>query len=202
MRAFAAGRGFGAQLIFAAVAAAITAIAHPLLGMVVGYTNAMFALAGVLGLAYSLWMIGSQRRGLVSVALFWTALGSTVLVFGMPFSVWAIALTGLVWITRCIYLHRTAIGAALDFALSSVALGAAGWAAIQTGSLGWTIWTFFLVSALSTLIKLAEPGAAKRQGKVATPAGSAASVRQDFERAHQCAAVAIEKLARVSEGTP
>jgi hypothetical protein len=83
----------------------------------------------------------------------------------------------------------------LDAGLSGLALAAAVWAAISTGSLFLALWCFFLVQALFVAIpnRMSAP---RNHGRRAQK--SASAVDDDFERAYRNAEAAVRRLATES----
>lgn len=87
-----------------------------------------------------------------------TALALSVVVAGvawgveLPLALYLIVHVGLIWLIRSLYFYSGVVPALMDLGLSALALTAAVWATLQSGSIFLTIWCFLLVQALHVVI--------------------------------------------------
>ena len=98
---------------------------------------------------------------------------------------------GLVWLIRSLYLRSGILPALADLGLNGLALAAAFWAAVQTGSVFLTIWCFFLVQALFVFIptELTQHSSSSSDDRV----------KEDrFQHAHRIAEAAVRKLSSIN----
>lgn len=173
-------KGVLVALLFSAAGA----VAYAGLGWLVSSTWALKAVIAGLSLAWLIHLLGhsEEKIGRWVTLLAWAATAGLTAWAQWPLSGVLIAHVGLLWGVRCLYQHGSFLHAAADLVLHAAALSAAAWAAGQTHSLFWTLWSFFLVLALAAFF----------------PSGRAPARRQvpidRFEHAHRQAEAALRRL--------
>ena len=169
----------------ALVASVVGGIAYAVLPPLFGWDSPMRALIAGLGLAYIVYLLNRSRArvGKVTVASFWLAGAVALWLLHPPFTVYLLLHAGAVWFVRSLYFHDGLIPSVLDLALTGFGLVAAGWAAIETGSMFLALWCFFLCQALfSGIPRIQRP----KHGKQAADA--------PFERAYRAGQSALRAL--------
>ena len=106
--------------------------------------------------------------------------------FELPLALYLIVHVGLIWLIRSLYFYSGVVPALMDLALSALALAAAVWATLQSGSIFLAIWCFLLVQALHVVIPRSVDRARER--------GSSFQADGAFERARRTAEAAIARL--------
>lgn len=171
------------SLLGGALLAASTLILAPL--------TALRLLVALLGLLYLAWLLSKsdEKRGrLVAPVVYMTASG-LMLFSNTSLAGLAIGHAGLIWLARSLFLHERPLAAIGDLVLSVLALSGALWAADQTGSFFYALWTFFLVQAFFVLIpQNVESGVNSRS--------TARSTCSQFEQACSSAESALHRMRR------
>ena len=156
--------------------------------LVAGDTALRLLIIG-LALAYLLYLLSRSREktGRLSVMAAW-------LVVTMVIGWWQPSITGLlliqvgiVWLIRSLYFHNGLLTALADLGLNAFALAAALWALQHSGSIGLTLWCFFLVQALFVFL------IGNNTEAISDNAGWPNS-SDDFQQAYQTAQAAVLKL--------
>jgi hypothetical protein len=145
-------------------------------------------IAGV-GLAYLLYLLGRspERVGRISTVLAW-GLGAIVLwLAAPPLGLYVLAHLLMLWLARSLYFHSGVLSSLADLGLSGLALCAALWALMSTGSLFFGLWSFFLVQALFVAIP-------ESLGQRPVPAQHSPGPNDPFEHAHRAAEAALRRL--------
>ncbi len=97
--------------------------------------------------------------------------------------------TMMIWLVRALYFHSSLLTALADLGLSMLAVSAALWATMQSGSLLLALWCYFLVQALFVMI----PPTLTASRSSATTADS-----DPFEQARSAAQTALRKLSALN----
>jgi hypothetical protein len=154
-----------------------------------------FVLRGLIAsicLPYVLYLLrrSEERVGRVTTLALWLLASLGIWLLGLSLPLYLLAHLGLLWLVRSLYFHASLIAAFADLGLVLFGLACAVWAWLTTGSLGISLWCFFLVQALFVLI----PASIKRRG-----AQSAASLPEadPFQRAYRTAEAAVAKLTSI-----
>ncbi|MGD8910278.1 MAG: hypothetical protein PVF13_02335 [Chromatiales bacterium] len=150
-------------------------------------------LIATLGLLYMLYLLrrSSERVGRITTLAVWLLAALGIWLLGLSLPLYLLAHLGLVWLVRCLYFHAGLIAAFADLGLVLFGLAAAVWAWLVTGSLGISLWCFFLVQALFALIP------ARLKSKTARNTPSAAEA-DPFQHAYRTAEAAVTKLSSTS----
>ncbi len=147
--------------------------------------------AGI-GLAYLLYLLSrsDERIGRITMLAVW-CLATVAIWFLVPSSALYLLLhIGLIWLIRSLYFYTGVLSALLDLGLNGLALAAAIWAALQSGSIFLSLWSFFLVQALFVAVPTSI-----RQRKAG---GQQQRQNEDrFQQAHRAAESALRKLSSV-----
>jgi hypothetical protein len=141
-----------------------------------------------LGLAYLLYLLGrsEERVGRVTAVAAWALAAVLLWLAEPPLGLYLLGHATIVWLVRSLYFHAGILPALADLGLSGLGFVAAIGAAVQTGSLLLSLWSYFLVQALFTAIPT-------------RAAGGTAPVNEDdaFERAHRVAEAAVRRLSAI-----
>ncbi|MEM9620075.1 MAG: hypothetical protein AAF993_00405 [Pseudomonadota bacterium] len=124
-------------------------------------------------IVFIMWSCGA-RVGRVAVPLFWLLVSPVWFLLDSLF-VFALVHTGLLWLVRCIYLHRSLLAITGDLFLSAAALGFALWA-FAGGNVLLTLWAYFLIHSLVVWLprgSAREPAANSQQRSFAAAADKA-----------------------------
>lgn len=182
--------GVGIALVLAFSGAALYAAVSPFTSSV----GLLRLIVSGLALVYIVFLLTASpvRVGRFATFVLWlvAAAAASYLAPGLPAFLLAHVL--LLWLVRSLYYRSGVLPAMLDAGLSGLALAAAAWAAISTGSLFLALWCFFLVQALFVAIP-ERMSAPRNHGRRAR--GSASAVDDDFERAYRNAETAVRRLA-------
>jgi len=176
--------GVVAAALLALLATFLIAVLTPFLGL-----ESVIRLAvPLLALTYLLFLFRSTRArtGRVVTLSAWSLM-ALVAWWGDPSLPFYLLLhVGAIWLIRSFYVYSGVLQAALDFALSTLAVLTFTWAFMRTGSVFLATWCFFLVQALWPLV----PGAFQRsKSKVEQLRDN-----QSFERAQRQADAALRQL--------
>jgi hypothetical protein len=167
-------------------ASLLGSMAHTALATVTGGGVLRLVVAG-LALGYVVYLLSHSpaRVGRVTALAAWGAMAVALWV-ATPSLVLYVALhVGAIWLVRSLFFHSSLLSAGADFGLSVLALAAAVWAVVHTGSLLLGIWCFFLVQALFVAIP---HGLARR------PRADREDREDPFEHAHRVAEAAVRRL--------
>jgi hypothetical protein len=170
-----------------ALAASIAgSVAYTALSAVAG-GGALRPVVTGLALGYVLYLLARSpgRVGRVTALGAWGAAAVLVWLAAPPLALFLLLHIGGLWLLRSLFFHSSLFSAAADLGLSLLALAAAVWALVHTGSLLLGIWCFFLVQALFVAIppSLARPAVAGRD-----------EGEDPFEHAHRVAETAVRRL--------
>jgi hypothetical protein len=140
-----------------------------------------------LGLAYVLYLLlrTSEHVGRITTLAAWGLAAVAAWVMAPPLTLYVLVHLGLIWLIRSLYFHSSLLSALADLGLGGLALAAAVWALVHTGSLFLALWCFFLVQALFVAI----PPGMNRRSADRTP-----NPQDRFQHAHRAAEAAVRKL--------
>jgi hypothetical protein len=146
-------------------------------------------LVALLGLLYVIYLLSrsAERIGRITTLSAWLAAALGIWLLGLSLPLYLLAHLGLVWLVRSLYFHAGPITALADLGLTLFGLAAAVWSWLHTGSLGLSLWSFFLLQALFTFIP-----AQFRRGSSRNPASAAET--DPFQQAYRTAEAAVAKL--------
>ncbi len=180
--------GAGMALIAAIAGSALyTALSAVFPGALV-----MRLLVAAVGLAYLLYLLSrsGERIGRVTVLAAWSVATVAIWFLVPSTALYLLLHIGLIWLIRSLYFYTGALSALLDLGLNGLAMAAAIWAAVQSGSIFLSLWSFFLVQALFVAIPVSI-----RQRKAG---GQRERHDEDrFQQAHRAAESALRKLSSV-----
>lgn len=161
-----------------------------------GILTAVFAggfvlriLIAIIGLFYVLYLLrrSSEKVGRITAFVIWLVTAVAIWLLGLSLPLYLMAHLGLIWLTRLLYFYSSFISALLDLGLVLFGMAAASWAALETGNVFLSIWSFFLVQALFAVI----PKTWKRPGK----SNAKENIADDrFQLAYRAAEAAVSKL--------
>ena len=158
--------------------------------------TSLFGSAGVirlliagLFLIYVVYLLSRSRErvGRVTVISAWLLVAGLSWLFVSSFLLYVVIHLGMIWLIRSLYFYSSVLSSLADLALTGFSLAAATWAWSMSHSMFLSIWCFFLVQALFTLI----PRQIKKYQNRST-----VNIDTDdpFECAHRAAEVALRKL--------
>lgn len=182
-------REVGAALALSAAAGALGALLTPPLPP----EQVARGVVAALGLAYLLHVLAHSREttGRVAVVALWGVASAALWLAGAPLAACAAVQAALLSLARSLWLRGRLAEAALDAALSALALCFAFWAATRTQSLFLASWTFFLAQAAHVAIPgLAARGLGRRRADVPLE-----DPNRDFAAAHGAAEEALRRIA-------
>ncbi len=173
-----------ASLAGGAVHAALTALMP-------GTGGLRLIIAGT-GLAYLLYLLSRspERIGRVTTVLAWTLGAAAAWLTGPPLGLYVLAHLLMLWLARSLYFHSGVLSSLIDLGLSALALCAAVWALLSTGSVFVGLWCFFLVQALFVAIP-------ERLAGRFVSARPASASEDPFEHAHRAAEGALRRLSSI-----
>jgi len=179
--------GFHEGVGVAIVVSVLGAVLFFTLNALLPSVYALYLLIPVLALAYLLYLLkrSPQRSGRVTVVILWLGSAALLLLLAPPLTLYLAAHIGLIWLVRSLYFHSGPLASLADMGLNAVAVAAASWALIQSGSILLTLWCFFLVQALFTAIP-------ERISGKKRPAND--ETDQRFKQAQQVAEAAVRQL--------
>lgn len=149
---------------------------------------ALRTVVSLLALVYVGYLLSRTRARVGRI----TALALSVVVAGvawgveLPLALYLIVHVALIWLIRSLYFYSGVMPALMDLALSALALAAAVWATLQSGSVFLAIWCFLLVQALHVVIPRSVDRTHERDPSFETD--------DAFERARRTAEAAIVRL--------
>lgn len=142
--------------------ALLFALGLAIMGSLLGYSLApLFGVArlapllcAALSLAYVLFLLARSdvRRGRISLLAAW--LCAALLIAWLCSSLLSVVAAHLIliWLTRALLFHASALTALADLAVSALSLAAGCWAAAATGSLFASLWSIGLLQASCALL--------------------------------------------------
>ena len=177
----------GQGIIVAAIFALLSAAAFAALTLLMAPILLLKAMIVVLNAAYLgvLMKRSGLRRGRLALPLAWLVAAIAIGLWAPSLAAYVILHTGLLWLSRTLCCHANVLSTLIDLVLCSVALVAAIGAAVHSGSVLLSVWSFFLIQAASTFIPTSF-------GPVTAPTNDDPAA--DFERAYRQATAALRRL--------
>ena len=177
--------GVGAAAILAVLGSISATVVTPLIGASALY----MLLIPALGLAYIGYCLSNKREkvGRATVLGLWLALAIAAWFLKPTPGLYLLLHVSAIWLIRSLYFYSSLISTVLDLALNAIAVAAALWAFVHTGSLFASIWCFFLTQALSCAIPAtvgAGTGPSRKNGYQS----------ENFQRARKTAEAALQQL--------
>jgi len=175
--------GVAVAVVLSIIGSAFAMVLTPLFGRI----GVMHLLATGISFVYLLYLLtrSRERVGRISTVVLWVAVTVLAWFAGLPVLLFGLVQVGFIWLVRCLYLHSSVLSALLDLGLTATSLIVAFWAAVHSGSLFLSLWTFFLLQALFVAIP-----PIWRSGRGAQPN----SYDEAFQRAYRSAEAAVRKL--------
>lgn len=179
------GTGFTRTVIRAFVLSVGGATLHALAVPALGAESAFRVVVPTVGLAYVVAVISSSRvqYGKAIAITVWTVCAGAAWMAQPTMGLLVAAHVTILWLARSLFRAHTGFGVLLDAGLCALAVAAAFWAAVETGSLFLSLWCFFLTLSMDTAMPLAWTGSVRN-----------ADSAERFERAHQSASAALRRL--------
>ncbi len=176
----------------ALTASVVGSVLFTTLAPVFGSATVVRALIAAIGLAYVLYLLrrSRERIGRVTVVAGWAVAAFAIGLWQPPLLLYLLLHIALLWLVRSLYRYASLLSALADLGLSGLGLAAAVWAAVHTGSLFLSIWSFFLVQALCVAIPRDLRGR-----RAASPDGTQPEDR--FQTAYRAAQAALRRLSSV-----
>ncbi len=146
-------------------------------------------LIALMGLSYIIYLLkrSGERVGRITTLSLWLAAALGIWLLGLSLPLYLLAHLGLIWLVRSLYFHSGPIAAFADLGLLLFGLAAALWAWLHTGSLGISLWCFFLVQALFVFIPVS-----LRLGQ--SQERASATEKDPFQQAYRTAEAAVARL--------
>jgi len=180
--------------IAVAVAAALGGGAlYAALSLLIPGAGVLRLVIAAVALAYLLYLLSRSREriGRVTTLAAWTLAAIALWLLHPPLVAYVALHVGLIWLARSLHFHSGPLAGLADLGLSTLALAAATWAALQSGSLPLSLWCFFLVQALFVAIPL-------RVGSGSETRAATSPSEDPFEHAHRAAEAAVRRLSSLS----
>ena len=177
--------GVGAAVILAVLGSICTTVAVPMIGLSASY----LLLIPALGLAYIVYCLSYTREtvGRATVLGLWLALAIAAWLLEPSPGVYLLLHVAAIWLIRSLYFYSSLVSTMLDLALNAIAVAAAVWAFIHTGSTFASIWCFFLTQALSGAIPAIVEGSKSKSRNHSYQS-------ENFQRARKTAEAALQQL--------
>jgi hypothetical protein len=177
------GSGLAAALLLSAAGAALIATLAPWFG----HGGAARIAIALLGLSYTLYVIGrsGERVGRIATIVCWLGIAAAVSIAGLPLTAYVLVHLCLVWLVRSLYCYSGLLPALADLALTALGAAFAVWAALRSESAWLALWCFFLAQAFHVLIPASLQPSARSAGNSADDA---------FARAQRAAEAAVRRM--------
>lgn len=181
-------RSFFQQVVFAFLISVFAALVAFALDPIFGRHTVLRLLVAVSSLAYLGFIVSDRGTGAGRPTAFLLWLAGAAIAWWMPLGLtgYLAAHAGLIWVLRSPFSYRGSMPWLFDLGLSALAVAAGLWALVQTGDIGWMLWTFFLVQGLTCAIPTSWP--TRERDSDAPPPGA------DFDRAFRHAELAVQRL--------
>ena len=151
-------------LLFAVALSVVASVLAVLLAPLCSGALLSRGLCTALALAYVLFLLmrSRLRSGRVSLLVAWSLAALAIALLCPSLLSMVAAHLVLIWLTRALLFHSSALTALADLGLCALSLAAACWALMQTGSVLISLWCLFLVQAACALlpVRLGNPGRA------------------------------------------
>ncbi|MDH3377278.1 MAG: hypothetical protein OEQ39_09985 [Gammaproteobacteria bacterium] len=182
-------------VLVAGIASAAGAILFSIAGTLVAGGMALRLVVAAVSLAYILYLLrrSQQRIGRIVCIAAWLVVAAGVWIANPSLVIYIGAHIGLIWLCRSLYFYSSALPVLADLGLNALSVAAAGWAVIHSGSVGLSLWCFFLVQALFALI----PTQVKRSSRCGDQLHSGHRNHDRFQHAHRAAEAALRKLSAI-----
>ncbi len=159
----------------------------PLLG---SYTALQMVIAiASFGYILTLLRASGEKLGRLVTLVGWLLVTAATAWFSLHLVITLLIHTLMIWLVRALYFHASLLTAQADLGLNMVAVAAALWATLQSGSLLLALWCYFLVQALFVMIPTTL--AARRTT-------AAVGENDHFEQARSAAQSALRKLSAIN----
>ena len=142
--------GVGLALLFAGAGSVLFTLLAPWFGAAL----LLRGLCSASALAYVLYLVARSRlrSGRVTLFVAWTVVAAVIAVLSPSLLIMVVAHLVVMWLLRAVLFHTSLLTALADLALSGLALAAACWALLATGSVFVTLWSLWLVQAAFALL--------------------------------------------------
>lgn len=180
-------QGVVIALIAAVLGEVLFVVFTPLLG---SYTALQLVIA-IASFGYILYLLraSGERLGRLVTLAGWLLLTVATAWLSPHLVITLLLHTMMIWLVRALYFHSSLLTALADLGLNALAVAAALWATMQSGSLPLALWCYFLVQALFVMIPTSL--AAKRTT-------AAVAENDHFEQARSAAQAALRKLSAIN----
>ena len=177
-------QGVGIALLAALLGEVLFVALKPLLGTY----SALQMLIAIASLSYIIYLMraSGERLGRLSTLAVWLVVSVFCAWMSLHMVVYLLVHVAMIWLVRALYNYSSVLPALADLGLNALAMAAAVWATLQSGSLMLALWCFFLVQALFVMIPQSMN---KSPGDAAMPDDNDA-----FEQARRTAQAALRKL--------
>ncbi|MEA3290863.1 MAG: hypothetical protein U9Q71_00905 [Pseudomonadota bacterium] len=148
--------------------------------------------AGLAGLVYLLYLLSRSRErvGRVTVLAAWGVAAGVIWFLAPSPALYLLLHIGLIWLVRSLYFYSSVLSVLADLGLNGLSLAMAVWAALQSGSVFLSLWSFFLVQALFVAIP-------PRLGPKAGERRPERDEEDRFQHAHRAAETALRKISSI-----
>ena len=177
--------GVGAAAILATLGSISATVVAPMIGLSALY----MLLIPALGLTYIVYCLShtQEKTGRATVLGLWLSLAITAWFLNPSPGLYLLLHVSAIWLIRSLYRYSSFIPTLFDLALNAIAVSAAVWAFVHTGSTFAAIWCFFLTQALSSELPATQGGHKDQSDKRGQPSGN-------FQRAQKSAEAALQQL--------
>lgn len=113
-----------------------------------------YALLAGLGLSYVLYLQSrsDEKAGRIIVPMIFAAVSVACWLLSVPLWINLVIVTAAIWLVRVLYRYRSVVSALADLVLSAIGLSAGIATYLHTNSLFLSLWSFFLIQAVSVFI--------------------------------------------------
>ena len=142
--------GVAVAIVFSVLGSAFALVLAPLLGRGV---SAYVLITGI-SFVYLIYLLARSRErvGRITTVVLWLAATAVIWLLGLPWFLLGLVQMAFIWLVRCLYYYSSVVSALTDLGLTATSAMVSYWAAIYSGSLFLSIWTFFLMQALFVAI--------------------------------------------------
>lgn len=181
--------GFFQGVVLALAAAIVGELLFVVLSPLLGSLTALHMVIATASFGYILYLLRASRKrlGRLTALAFWLLVAIATAWLAPPLPLYLLLHVTVIWLVRSLYFYTTLLPALADLGLNVLAVGAAVWASVQSGSLLLALWCFFLLQALFVAIP---PRLGGRDGS--TPETDFDT--DNFEQARRTAQAALRKL--------
>lgn len=176
-------RGVGVALVLSLVGAAVFALVQHLAGPATAVRLVITLTAG----GYLFWLVPTSgvRIGRVTTSAAWISVSLALWFLAPSLTLYLLGHVVALWLVRSLYFHSGVLPALADLGLAGLAVGAALWAAGQSGSVFLATWSFYLAQAFFVLIP-----------QTSSPSESPATAESEsnFNRSQRMAEAALRRI--------